>query len=95
MKFKLLPKLSTYCQKTGRGGDTKPLEKKRKYITGDAFLNHKVVRKEIEWGMGKNEDPWDAGGNTKVGKLEMLQGIDRSRYSLLLNLAAKNSECKN
>lgn len=94
MKFKLLPKLSTYCQKTGGGRDTKHGEK-RKYITGDAFLNHRVIRKEIEWGMGKNEGPWNAGGNTKMGNLEMLQGIDRSSYSLVLNLAAKNNECKN
>lgn len=44
---------------------------KRKYIIGDAFLNHRVVRQETEWRMGKNEDCWNAGGNTKMGRLEM------------------------
>lgn len=57
--------------------------KKGKYITEDAFLNHRVVRKEIEWRMVKNEDSWNAGGNTKIRKLEMLQGIGRSSSSLV------------
>lgn len=29
-----------------------------------------------------------------MGKLDILQGIDRSSYSLVLNLGARNSEWK-
>lgn len=68
---------------------------KKKYSIGGAFLNHNVVRKEFEWRMGKNEDSWNAGRNAKMGTLKTGQGIGGSSHLLALNLAAKNSECKN
>lgn len=60
----------------------------------DAFLNHRVLRNEIEWTMCNNEDSWNAGGNTKKGRLQIYQGIGRSSHLLVLNLAAKTVNAK-
>lgn len=59
--------------------------KKSKYSIGGAFLNLSLKdsvkhRKEFEWRMGKNEDSWNAGWKTKMGKLKTGQGIGGSSH---------------